>query len=295
MSSPILKLPNFEHPFILQTDASNFAIGVVLSQVIDEQEHPVAFASRQLNSAESKYATIEKEALAIKWGIQYFRHYVYGTHFTIQTDHNPLRWLMSMKDSSQRLTRWALALQDYDFDIEYRKGSENGNADALSRMPASKPKTQKPVSVSAVVQQPTDVASVKLQQGRDPFCRQIQRKLQDPTAYLDKNISIARFVVQSDILYYRSRTGGTLRLVVPVTMQYNILNENHNLPIAGHLGYGRTLAKLKPRFYWHNMDRDVKWFCASCVSCQKRKVDTKPKAPLVNIPVYRKAYGTTSC
>ena len=134
-SAPVLRQPNFKHQFVLQTDASNVGIGAVLTQFIDDEEHPVAFASRQLSDAEFKYATIEKEALAIKWGIQYFRPYLYGTSFKVQTDHNPLRWLNNMKDTSQRLGRWALMLQEYDFEIEYRKGSSNANADCMSRMP----------------------------------------------------------------------------------------------------------------------------------------------------------------
>ena len=277
--APVLRLPDFSRQFILQTDASNYAIGAVLSQIIDGQEHPIAFASRQLNGAEEKYATIEKEALAIKFGIQMYRPYIFGTHFKIQTDHNPLTYLAKMKDDSQRVARWALLLQEYDFEIEHRKGIDNANADALSRIP--------PAVSAVIVHDRDDTDTIKKEQRKDKFCKLILRKISHPDEYirLPKGITARRFVVQNDLLYFRSRRGHSLRLVVPDSMQLQILQEDHDIPIAGHLGYDRTLAKIKPRYYWLNLSRDVFWYCRSCLQCQKRKETGRGKAPLVPIPV----------
>ena len=83
------------------------------------------------------YATIEKELLAIIWGIQHFRPYLYRREFTIYTDHKPLKWLESNRDLCSRLTRWRIKLSDYNYTIEYKKGKSNTNADALSRNPVT--------------------------------------------------------------------------------------------------------------------------------------------------------------
>ena len=133
-SEPILRCPDFSLPFVLQTDASGRAIGAVLSQVVgDGEEHPVAYYSRKLLPREEKYSTVEKECLAIILGIQTFRVYLLGRPFTIQTDHRSLEWLDRLKENNSRLTRWSLALQPYQYSVQYRTGQKNGNADALSR------------------------------------------------------------------------------------------------------------------------------------------------------------------
>ena len=94
-SSPIVSAPDYSLPFVIQTDASEIGLGVVLSQVVMGVEHPICFLSRQLLSREKNYSTIEKECLAIVWGIQMLDSYLFGRKFTVQTDHNPIRWLNS--------------------------------------------------------------------------------------------------------------------------------------------------------------------------------------------------------
>lgn len=132
-NSPILQYPDFEKPFILTTDASDVALGAVLSQGTVGSDKPVAYASRTLSETETRYSTIEKELLAIIWAIKYFRPYLYGRKFVIYTDHRPLIWLMSLKDPDSKLTRWRLRLAEYDYTVVYKKGKYNTNADALSR------------------------------------------------------------------------------------------------------------------------------------------------------------------
>ena len=132
--SPILHNPDFERPFILQTDASDRGVGAVLSQRDDNgADHPIAYFSRKLLPREERYSTVEKECLAIKLGVHAFRVYLIGRHFTVQTDHHALTWLDRLKENNPRLTRWSLSLQPYDFEVTYRPGKANGNADALSR------------------------------------------------------------------------------------------------------------------------------------------------------------------
>lgn len=132
----VLQIPDFSKPFILTTDASDTAIGSVLEQLdANNQRRPVAFASRSLNNAERNYSTIEKELLAIVWSVKHFRPYLYGRKFKIRTDHQPLVWLMNLKDPSSRLMRWRIKLEEYEYEIEYLKGTSNAVADALSRNP----------------------------------------------------------------------------------------------------------------------------------------------------------------
>ena len=133
-STPALKSPDLSQPFVLQTDASERGVGAVLSQYFsDGEEHAVAYFSRKLLPREERYATVEKECLAIKLGIQAFRVYLSGRPFTIQTDHRSLEWLHKSKENNPRLSRRSLALQPYKFYIKHRAGRANGNADGLSR------------------------------------------------------------------------------------------------------------------------------------------------------------------
>jgi hypothetical protein len=133
--APVLALPNWELPFILTTDWSRVAVGAVLSQVNSDtgEEHPVAFASRTLTSAERNYAATEGECLAAKWGTERFFYYLHGRRFTLRTDHAALQWLDSARFANAKLERWALHLQEFDFEVEYIQGSTNVVADYLSR------------------------------------------------------------------------------------------------------------------------------------------------------------------
>ena len=121
--------------FILQTDASEVSVGAVLSQLDNnDQDHPIGYFSRKLLPGEQKYATVEKECLAVKLGIQ-LCCLPYGKPFRIQTHHRALQWLNNFKEKNSRLTRWSLALQPFTLTIEHKKGKDNANADTLSRMP----------------------------------------------------------------------------------------------------------------------------------------------------------------
>ena len=130
-SSPILRSPDFECQFILQTDRG---VGAVLSQKSDNShKHPIAYWSRKLLPREQRYSTIEKECLAIKLGVAAFSVYLLGRQFSIETDHRSLVWMERLNHTNNRLARWSSALQTYQFTIRHRAGKANGNADALSR------------------------------------------------------------------------------------------------------------------------------------------------------------------
>lgn len=134
INEPILQYPDYKKPFNLTTDASQYAIGAILSQGPIGSDLPIAYASRTLNSSEINYSTIEKELLAVVWATQKFRHYLYGRKFKIITDHKPLIYLHSLKQPHSKLMRWRLKLEEYDYEVIHKKGSLNKNADALSRI-----------------------------------------------------------------------------------------------------------------------------------------------------------------
>ncbi len=121
----VLISPNFNLPFQLQMDASVRGIGAVLSQNIDQDtERPVAYFSKKLNKAQINYTATEKECLAVVKGIDHFAVYLLGRKFLLQTDHKGLQQMKTMDNRIQRLMRWALTLQPYNFDIQYRPGRE---------------------------------------------------------------------------------------------------------------------------------------------------------------------------
>lgn len=117
-NAPILSHPDFSQPFIIQTDACDSCLGGVLCQRMEGEERAIQYISRTLSPNEKKWSVREKEALGIIWSIETFRPYVIGSHFTVETDHESLQWLVNAK-APARLVRWSLRLSEFDFTIKY--------------------------------------------------------------------------------------------------------------------------------------------------------------------------------
>lgn len=130
---PILMLPNVNLPFVVSTDASTTGIGACLMQERRGILHPVKYISRKLLDRETRYSTIERECLAIVWAVKKLSRYLLGSKFQLQCDHKCLSYLKTSNFANPRICRWALALQEFIFDINYIKGTENVAADFLSR------------------------------------------------------------------------------------------------------------------------------------------------------------------
>ena len=136
LSSPVLIYADITKPFMLETDASKTALGAVLSQQKDGVYHPVAYASRILNDAETRYHSSKQEFLALKWSItEQFPEYLIHLPFTVRTDNNPLTYVLTTPNLDATGHRWVAAMASFKFKIEYLKGTKNGAADALSRLP----------------------------------------------------------------------------------------------------------------------------------------------------------------
>jgi len=134
ISAPIIQPPDWTLPFEIMCDASDYAVGAVLGQTKDRKHHAIAYASKTLTGAQLKYATTEKELLAIVFAIDKFRSYLVGAKIVVYTDHAALKYLLTKKDAKPRLIRWICLLQEFDIEIKDKKGVENSVADHLSRM-----------------------------------------------------------------------------------------------------------------------------------------------------------------
>ena len=162
---PVLAFPQFDREFLLATDASDSAIGAVLSQADDNgTEKVIAYWSRQLTKAERNYSTIEREALAIVKAVKEFYPYLYGHDFILQTDHQPLVHMNNLRDVGGRVTRWSMFLQQFRFTVRHKAGKLNGNADGLSRTPS----IQLAAAISQV-ESSDNFAKIKEAQAKDAY------------------------------------------------------------------------------------------------------------------------------
>ena len=138
IKSPVLAFPNRTGMFILDSDASLHGIGGVLSQIQNDEEEVIAYASRTLNPAQQQYCTTKRELLAVVTFMRHFKHYLLGRRFIIRTDHAPLIWLRNFKEPEGLIARWISVIETFDYEIQYRPGRKHQNADSLSRKPKRK-------------------------------------------------------------------------------------------------------------------------------------------------------------
>ena len=279
-SSPILAYPDFSLPFLLQTDASDTAIGAVLSQVQEGQEHVIAYWSRRLDKPERNYSTVEREALAAVAALKEFYPYVYGFPCTLLTDHNPLTSLKGLKDVGGRLSRWVMFLQQFNLQISYKPGKTHTNADALSRtvQDNSSPSITT-IHCSDTLDmtrsaQNQDNELVKLIEGLENGSNQLPPDLAPGLhkAYLKNGVLCRTYQDSSTKLNHT-------QLVVPSSLKDTVLTHIHNQ--AGHLGVTKTIAKIKERYYWPGYQEDAKKWIQECDECQRRNPPThNPRAPL---------------
>lgn len=125
VTAPILVFPYWKLPFHVHVDASSIALGIILAQPGEGLDHPIAFASRKLSSADHNYTTTEREGLAMVYALQKFKHYMLGAHFKMYTNHSALKYLVNKPVLGGRICKWLLLFQEYDFEIIVKPGRLN--------------------------------------------------------------------------------------------------------------------------------------------------------------------------
>lgn len=248
----------------LVTDASQYGLGVMLLQ--DEGDRgwlPLGFASRKLRGAEGRWVTSEKECAGVVFGLEKFRHFLYGEEFTVHTDHSALQWLMSLSDPKDRLARWMMTIQQFDFKVEYSAGDGELLVvpDALSRDTMDKQLTY----CNRCLELVDDVtesqpAGMNPQKMREEQVKQFG----ELTSFAEKN---DRYVVAEHQLLHRMETADDIRVVVPDSMVADVINHVHGSRAVGHWGVARTAARIRQRYWWSGWKQAVEEKVKSCLAC----------------------------
>ena len=315
-TAPILSYPVNKGKYILDTDASNVAMGAVLSQVQDGEEKVIAYASKTFDQAERNYCTTKRELLAVVNFAQHFKHYLLGDEFLIRTDHASLIWLENFKNHADGiLARWLSHLGCYTYKIEHRKRSNHGNADGMSRIPTTKKKrrcpradcpecTKPPASagVNAIGMEDWDIEAwneddMKRWQEEDPILGQVKAWLvEDPENRPNwRDIAPAHPAVKHYWATYnqlrlnngilerkhfpKHSSNPVWQVVAPDCMREKILKALHNSPTGGHLGRNKLGKRVQSRFFWIGHRDDVARWCRECDICARTKPGPHRKLP----------------
>ena len=272
----------------------------MLEQLDDDgQRHPIAYASRQTNAAEKKYAPTELEVAALIFALEYFEVYLLGRPCTVYTDHQALvsAFLVHLKCQTRGLlVRWYLKFLPH-VKLEYKPGAANVVADTLSRAPVGGGTADNEGEVLIVSEPEVSqvmLQKVQLEQGKDKELTKLisfltERILPDDPQEAKIVLSLARkgYYVVDGILYFEGADmPDRRRVVVPEHLKQEILSEHHDLPFAGHFGAKKMAQRISQYFFWQGLKADVYKKCASCIPCANVKgQEKKGKPPLVSIPV----------
>lgn len=248
-SRPLIVLFNPDLPTELHTDASTLGYGAVLFQRVNNQLHVVAYFSRSTTKYEANYHSYELETLAVVNAIKHFRHYLLGVKFLLVTDCNALKATKEKKDLVPRVARWWIYLQDYDFDIEYRKGKTLSHADYLSRNIPSK-----------ICYQINSLSKTWLhvEQQNDPNVAETAEMIRSG----DPNTN-AQFLLKNGLLY--KKVGDRIKLYIPQQCRLTLMRRFHEDNC--HVGWEKTLVKMQEDFWMPHMAKNVRKFVESCLIC----------------------------
>lgn len=285
-TAPVLTHFRSDLPLKLDTDASNYGIGAVISHIMPNgKERPIAFASRTLSKSERNYAQIEKEALSIIFGVKKFHEYLYGRKFVLVTDHKPLLSLLGPKSgiptlAAARMQRWALLLAAYQYEIEYRSTAKHANADCMSRLPLkNNDHLHTYDEVKQVNQLQFDSLPVNAQQIRTATRNEpiLARVLEYTMSHWPTEPSEAEkpyFQKRFEITAEEGCLLWGMRVIIPKQFQARILEELH----TGHPGIVRMKSLARFHVWWPGLDKDIAETVHDCVPCQS--IRNKQQAPL---------------
>ena len=254
----MLVVPDFSKPFEIEADASDFCLGAVLLQ----EGHPIAYESRTFIPAERNYPTGERELCAVVHALKVWRCYLWGSHFTIKSDHEPLKYLQSKGTLSPRQARWSEFLSAYNYVWVYKKGSTM-TADALSRMPAA---------AACAVAHAVDVHS--------PLFKAIAEATSKEEWF--KSHKNVRGLVRRGQCWCKGS-----KLVVPQSLRVKVLEELHDAPYSGHRGVTKTVELVSKFYWWPTMRSEIQHHVRTCDDiCQFTKSRAvKPGGQLQPLPV----------
>ncbi|UYV65483.1 hypothetical protein LAZ67_3004485 [Cordylochernes scorpioides] len=250
ISQPVPYIYDPSKPCHLFTNALSLGVAGVLKQP-DEQGilHPIGYFSRKLHLYEQNYTASEIETLAIINSVQRFHTFLHNIHFTLHTDHLPLKWIKNVKNPQGRLFRWSLILSQYSYDIKHIKGSNNIEAYMLSRAP---------VSFSLTYNE------LKEHQSKE-------------------QINNSKIKIQNDIFIINRK--GFKRAYVPQTLGHRLLNKVYTK--HGHIGTTQMTKIISPHYYWPHMTRDIANYTKHCETCQfdKYRDNRIDYRPLQQMPI----------
>ena len=265
-SSPVLRVFDRNLPVVLQTDASNRAVGAVLLQNWGKGLQPVCYTAKKLSSAEENYPAQQKEMYAIVHALRVWRHYL-GRPFKVETDHQSLQQVFKSPDPTRRLSRWYDELAEFNFEIVYRPGKQNGVADFLSRHAATVP-AQTPFLSAITVGSAEFLTQVREGYAKDSYFRPVHAHLIEE-APLDSRFKsrVAKYTATDGLLYFAKKE--VLCIPNDKPLRTTILQEIHDS--AGHFGVEKCYEALERRFFWPHMGVTLKAFIQSCPVCQRHK------------------------
>ena len=274
ITTPVLALPDFNQLFIVESDASGIGLGAVLMQ----GHHPIAFFSHGLTAREKQKPIYECELMAIVMAIQKWRHYLLGRRFVVHTDQQNLKYLLEQSKITLDYQRWLTRILGYEFDIEYKVGSENKVADGLSRIDHSLESEAGLLLLAMTVPVTLQLQDLYREVEENEEIQLISNRLQ--TGQTVKN----GFSLINGRLFYKQK------LVIPSTSNQIplIMQECHDTVMGGHAGVLRTLQRVKAMFYWPKMRKRVQEYLAACSVCQTHKYSTLSPAGLlqpIELPV----------
>lgn len=285
-SASVLVHYSADRELILACDASPYGVGAVLShKMLDGTERPLGFVSRTLTSSEKRYSQLDKEGLAVIFGIQRFHKYLYGRKFTITTDHKPLITLFNeMKPVphmvSPRIQRWSVLLRAYEYKIIYKPGKFHSNADALSRLPVptvqkEEERPERVLMLDHMDDVPLNVSQVRKWTSKDAILSQVYSyilsgwpEVKDPelVPYHSRRLEMS---AQDGCILWGART------VIPPPGRTALLKALHQ----SHPGMSRMKALARSYMWWPRMDQDIEREVSMCQECQQNR-KAPPHAPL---------------